>query len=64
MRVGWKGVFYDVKVLLPILNGTSVCCLFLFFLKIPLVLDTKGFMQPKKPIVLKMVPRAHGDLQN
>uniref|UniRef100_A0A8C9F918 Uncharacterized protein n=1 Tax=Pavo cristatus TaxID=9049 RepID=A0A8C9F918_PAVCR len=31
---------------------------------IPLVLDTKGFMQPKKPIVLKMVPRAHGDLQN
>ncbi|NXI64072.1 CP3AO protein, partial [Anseranas semipalmata] len=28
---------------------------------IPLVLDTKGFMQPKKPIVLKMVPRAHGD---
>uniref|UniRef100_G1MWT3 unspecific monooxygenase n=1 Tax=Meleagris gallopavo TaxID=9103 RepID=G1MWT3_MELGA len=31
---------------------------------IPLVLDTKGFMQPKKPIVLKMIPRAHGDLQN
>uniref|UniRef100_A0A8C3LHJ5 Uncharacterized protein n=1 Tax=Chrysolophus pictus TaxID=9089 RepID=A0A8C3LHJ5_CHRPC len=31
---------------------------------IPLVLDTKGFMQPKKPIVLKMVPRAHGDQQN
>uniref|UniRef100_A0A6G1RU84 Cytochrome P450 family 3 subfamily A member 4 n=1 Tax=Hypotaenidia okinawae TaxID=2861861 RepID=A0A6G1RU84_9GRUI len=24
---------------------------------IPLVLDTKGFMQPKDPIVLKMVPR-------
>ncbi|XP_072734054.1 cytochrome P450 3A12-like isoform X3 [Ciconia boyciana] len=30
---------------------------------IPLVLDTKVFMQPKKPIVLKMVPRAHGDLE-
>ncbi|XP_009318309.1 PREDICTED: cytochrome P450 3A29-like [Pygoscelis adeliae] len=30
---------------------------------IPLVLDTKGFMQPKKPIVLKMVPRAHADLE-
>ncbi|XP_021267471.1 cytochrome P450 3A29-like isoform X4 [Numida meleagris] len=30
---------------------------------IPLVLDTKGFMQPKKPIVLKMVPRAHDDPQ-
>ncbi|KFP72217.1 Cytochrome P450 3A12, partial [Acanthisitta chloris] len=28
---------------------------------IPLVLDTKGFMQPKKPIVLKMVPRAQAD---
>ncbi|NWU99916.1 C340 protein, partial [Upupa epops] len=28
---------------------------------IPLVLDTKGFMQPKQPIVLKMVPRAHAD---
>lgn len=31
---------------------------------IPLVMDTKGFMQPKKPIVLKMVPRAHCDPQN
>ncbi|NXJ08734.1 C340 protein, partial [Odontophorus gujanensis] len=30
---------------------------------IPLVLDTKGFMQPKKPIILTMVPRAHGDPQ-
>ncbi|NXT38910.1 CP3AC protein, partial [Pelecanoides urinatrix] len=30
---------------------------------IPLVLDTKGFLQPKKPIVLKMVPRAHADLE-
>ncbi|XP_075021434.1 cytochrome P450 3A29-like [Calonectris borealis] len=30
---------------------------------IPLVLDTKGFMQPKKPIVLKMVPRAQADLE-
>ncbi|KAF1397777.1 Cytochrome P450 3A29, partial [Spheniscus humboldti] len=30
---------------------------------IPLVLDTKGFMQPKKPIVLKMVARAHADLE-
>ncbi|OXB82762.1 UNVERIFIED_CONTAM: hypothetical protein H355_000460 [Colinus virginianus] len=30
---------------------------------IPLVLDTKGFMQPKKPIILKMVPRAHSDPQ-
>ncbi|NWR75620.1 CP3AT protein, partial [Centropus unirufus] len=30
---------------------------------IPLVLDTKGFMQPKKPIVLKMVPRAHSNLE-
>ncbi|NXU59563.1 CP3AC protein, partial [Turnix velox] len=28
---------------------------------IPLVLDTKGFMQPKEPIVLKVVPRAHAD---
>ncbi|NXN94593.1 CP3AO protein, partial [Rhinopomastus cyanomelas] len=28
---------------------------------IPLVLDTKGFMQPKQPIVLKMVPRARAD---
>ncbi|NXS30473.1 CP3AO protein, partial [Pomatostomus ruficeps] len=28
---------------------------------IPLVLDTKGFMQPKKPIVLKMVPRVQAD---
>ncbi|XP_074014335.1 cytochrome P450 3A12-like [Numenius arquata] len=30
---------------------------------IPLVLDTKGFVQPKQPIVLKMVPRAHADLK-
>ncbi|NWI60453.1 C340 protein, partial [Calyptomena viridis] len=30
---------------------------------IPLVLDSKGFMQPKKPIVLKMVPRAQADLK-
>ncbi|NWH58597.1 CP3AC protein, partial [Geococcyx californianus] len=30
---------------------------------IPLVLDTKGFMQPKKPIVLKMVPRGHANLE-
>ncbi|NXS60233.1 CP3AT protein, partial [Brachypteracias leptosomus] len=30
---------------------------------IPLVLDTKGFMQPKQPIVLKMVPRAHADTE-
>ncbi|XP_051488025.1 cytochrome P450 3A29-like [Apus apus] len=30
---------------------------------IPLVLDSKGFMQPKYPIVLKMVPRAHADLE-
>ncbi|NXS90956.1 CP3AO protein, partial [Jacana jacana] len=28
---------------------------------IPLVLDEKGFMQPKKPIILKMVPRARAD---
>jgi len=63
--VGGGGVFHDMKVLLPVLNGTSVCCLFVsFFLKIPLVLDTKGFMQPKKPIILKMVPRAHSDPQN
>ncbi|XP_019368161.1 PREDICTED: cytochrome P450 3A1-like [Gavialis gangeticus] len=26
---------------------------------VPLVLDSKGFMQPKKPIILKMVPRTH-----
>ncbi|XP_068886092.1 cytochrome P450 3A29-like isoform X1 [Aphelocoma coerulescens] len=30
---------------------------------IPLVLDSKGFMQPKKPIVLKMVPRDQADLK-
>ncbi|KAM6351639.1 cytochrome P450 3A12-like [Alca torda] len=30
---------------------------------VPLVLDTKGFMQPKEPIVLKMVPRGHADLK-
>ncbi|XP_009991983.1 PREDICTED: cytochrome P450 3A12-like [Chaetura pelagica] len=30
---------------------------------IPLVLDSRGFMQPKYPIILKMVPRAHGDLE-
>ncbi|XP_053936773.1 cytochrome P450 3A29-like isoform X2 [Cuculus canorus] len=30
---------------------------------IPLVLDTKSFMQPKKPIVLKVVPRAHANLE-
>ncbi|XP_025971986.2 cytochrome P450 3A12-like isoform X2 [Dromaius novaehollandiae] len=30
---------------------------------IPLVLDTQGFMQPKKPIVLKMVPRGCADLE-
>ncbi|XP_027569035.2 cytochrome P450 3A29-like [Pipra filicauda] len=30
---------------------------------IPLVLDSKGFMQPKKPIVLKMVPRGQADLK-
>ncbi|NXF01135.1 CP3AC protein, partial [Smithornis capensis] len=30
---------------------------------IPLVLDSKGFIQPKKPIVLKMVPRAQADLK-
>ncbi|TFK10501.1 arginyl-tRNA--protein transferase 1 [Platysternon megacephalum] len=28
---------------------------------IPLVLDTKGFLQPKKPIILKMAPRTHVD---
>ncbi|XP_050173729.1 cytochrome P450 3A29-like [Myiozetetes cayanensis] len=28
---------------------------------IPLVLDLRGFIQPKKPIVLKMVPRAQAD---
>ncbi|XP_074866394.1 cytochrome P450 3A21-like [Carettochelys insculpta] len=28
---------------------------------VPLVLDTKGFLQPKKPIILKMVPRTHVD---
>ncbi|NXW89770.1 CP3AC protein, partial [Alopecoenas beccarii] len=28
---------------------------------IPLVLDTRGAVKPKKPIVLKMVPRAHAD---
>nr|XP_009934832.1 PREDICTED: cytochrome P450 3A29-like [Opisthocomus hoazin] len=28
---------------------------------IPLVLDSRSFLQPKKPIVLKMVPRAHAD---
>ncbi|XP_008933839.1 PREDICTED: cytochrome P450 3A9-like [Merops nubicus] len=30
---------------------------------IPLVLDTKGFMQPKKPIVLKVVSRARGGVE-
>ncbi|KAM9013895.1 LOW QUALITY PROTEIN: cytochrome P450 3A29-like [Ara ararauna] len=30
---------------------------------IPLVLDTKAFMQPKKPVILKMVPRAHADVE-
>ncbi|NXY33318.1 CP3AC protein, partial [Pomatorhinus ruficollis] len=30
---------------------------------IPLILDSKGFLQPKKPIVLKMVPRAQADLK-
>ncbi|NXP12998.1 CP3AO protein, partial [Thinocorus orbignyianus] len=30
---------------------------------IPLVMDAKGFMQPKKPIILKMVSRAHADLK-
>ncbi|NXD61739.1 CP3AO protein, partial [Eolophus roseicapillus] len=30
---------------------------------IPLVLDMKGFMQPKKPIILKMVPRAYADME-
>ncbi|XP_068002743.1 cytochrome P450 3A40-like [Melanerpes formicivorus] len=30
---------------------------------IPLVLDSKGFMQPKDPIVLKMVPRSHADVE-
>ncbi|KAL8175054.1 UNVERIFIED_CONTAM: Cytochrome P450 3A9 [Gekko kuhli] len=29
--------------------------------QIPLELDTKGFMQPKKPIVLKMVPRGRAE---
>ncbi|CAM4630790.1 unnamed protein product, partial [Caretta caretta] len=28
---------------------------------IPLVMDTKGFLQPKKPVILKMVPRTHVD---
>ncbi|XP_067911918.1 cytochrome P450 3A21-like isoform X2 [Heterodontus francisci] len=28
---------------------------------IPLELDTKGFMQPKKPIILKFVPRVNAD---
>lgn len=28
---------------------------------IPMELDTKGFMQPKKPIVLKMVPRVRAE---
>nr|XP_056722164.1 cytochrome P450 3A21-like [Euleptes europaea] len=27
--------------------------------QVPLELDSKGFMQPKQPIMLKMVPRAH-----
>ncbi|KAM9222600.1 LOW QUALITY PROTEIN: cytochrome P450 3A29-like [Leptosomus discolor] len=30
---------------------------------IPLVLDTKDFTQPKQPIILKMVPRAHPGLE-
>nr|XP_013811097.1 PREDICTED: cytochrome P450 3A8-like isoform X2 [Apteryx mantelli mantelli]XP_013811098.1 PREDICTED: cytochrome P450 3A8-like isoform X3 [Apteryx mantelli mantelli] len=30
---------------------------------IPLVLDTQGFMQPKQPIILKMVPRGCADLE-
>ncbi|NWI67289.1 C340 protein, partial [Todus mexicanus] len=30
---------------------------------IPLVLDSKGFMKPKQPIVLKMVPRVHVDVE-
>ncbi|NWV68791.1 CP3AC protein, partial [Malurus elegans] len=30
---------------------------------IPLVLHSKGFLQPQKPIVLKMVPRAQADLK-
>ncbi|KAM9261528.1 LOW QUALITY PROTEIN: cytochrome P450 3A12-like [Cariama cristata] len=30
---------------------------------IPLVLDTKGFMQSKQPVVLTMVPRARADLE-
>ncbi|XP_064009721.1 cytochrome P450 3A29-like isoform X2 [Pogoniulus pusillus] len=30
---------------------------------IPLVLDTKGFMQPKQPVVLKMVPRSQANME-
>ncbi|XP_044513353.1 cytochrome P450 3A24-like isoform X1 [Gracilinanus agilis] len=30
---------------------------------IPLVIDTKGFMQPKKPIILKLVPRPRPNVE-
>lgn len=51
-----------MTVLFPSLHG-YFCLVFFLLFKIPLVLDTKGFMQPKQPIVLKMVPRAHADLE-
>ncbi|OWK57867.1 Cytochrome P450 3A40 [Lonchura striata] len=44
----------------------SECCIQMRWpcrVVIPLDLDSKGFMQPKKPIVLKMVPRAQADLK-
>lgn len=63
MSVGCRGPAGVMTVLFPSLRGYFVFFLFSPLLKIPLVLDTKGFIQPKQPIVLKMVPRAHADLK-
>lgn len=61
MCVGCRGSLIFMTALFPIFPHLTWYFWFSFFLKIPLVLDTKGFMQPKKPIVLKMVPRVRGD---
>lgn len=61
MYVGRRGPVSVITVLFPSLCGYFN--IFFLLLKVPLVLDTKGFMQPKEPIVLKMVPRGHADLK-
>lgn len=61
MYVGCRDPVSVMTLLFPSLHGYFVFVLFFLLLKIPLVLDTKGVIRPKKPIVLKVVPRAQAN---